>query len=205
MFKGIIIGLLASLPMGPIGVLCVQRTLNKGRTSGFFSGMGAATADTLFAIIAGLGVNYIIGFVEKQELFLQFVGSAIIILIGLKIYYTNTVKQFRVAKSKNGLNISKDYFSVLFLTLTNPMVIFLFIWMFAGLNIVLNTSDYILSTLIILGIFIGANLWWFTLSSIVNKFRNNIKIRKLYWFNKISGGIILLFGVFALLKILIIN
>ena len=142
---------------------------------------------------------------KKQELFFQFLGSGIIILIGLKIYYTDTVKQFRVARSKNGPNISKDYFSVLFLTLTNPMIIFLFIWMFTGLNIVLNTSDYVLSVLIILGIFIGANLWWFTLSSIVNRFRNNIKIRRLYWFNKISGGIILLFGVFALLKILILH
>jgi threonine/homoserine/homoserine lactone efflux protein len=200
-----VIGLLASLPMGPIGVLCVQRTLKNGRYSGFFSGMGAATADTLFAIIAGLGVNYIIGFVEKRELFFQFIGAAIIILIGLKIYSTNTVKQFRIAKSKKGTKFTKDYFSVLFLTLTNPMIIFLFVWMFAGLNIVLNTSDYILSSLIILGIFIGANLWWFTLSGIVNKFRNNLKIRRLYWFNKISGGIILIFGILTLLKILIFH
>ena len=203
LIKGIIIGWFVSLPMGPIGVLCVQRTLSGGRLSGIISGMGAAAADAIFALIAGFGVNYIIGLIEHQEFLFKLIGSAIVVLIGLKIYYTDTVKQFRVSRKGNQRKFVQHFFTVFFLTLTNPSMVLLFIWFFATMNIVLNTSNYELSSMIVLGVFAGGTLWWFTLTFIVNRLRNKLKIRSLYWFNKISGGIILLFGSFSVIKVVI--
>lgn len=205
MFKGILIGLLVSMPMGAIGVLCIQRTLSKGKVSGFFSGMGAATADTFFATIAGLGVNYIIGFIEQQETLLKFGGSIVIILLGLKIFNTNVIKQYRVSRSHQASTIAKDYFSVLLLTLTNPLIIFMYVTIFASTNIVLNTHNYILSGLLLLGIFIGANLWWFVLSNVINIFRDKMRMKNFFWFNRISGSVILGFGVIALISLLVTN
>ena len=204
LLKGLLIGWFVSLPMGPIGVLCVQRTLSGGRLSGFVSGMGAAAADATFALIAGFGVNYIVGLIEHQEFLFKLIGSIVIVLIGLKVYYTNTVKQMRVSKSGNSKMI-KHFFTVYFLTLTNPAMVLLFIWIFASVNIVLNASNYVMSSLTVLGVFGGGTLWWLTLSSIVNRLRNKLRIRSLYWFNKISGGIIILFGIISIVKVLIEN
>jgi threonine/homoserine/homoserine lactone efflux protein len=203
LIKGIIIGWFASLPMGPIGVLCVQRTLSGGKFSGFISGMGAAAADALFALIAGFGVNYIIQMIENQELLFKMIGSSIIVLIGLKIYLTDTVKQFRLSRSNKEGKPLRHFFTVFFLTLTNPGMILLFIWFFATLNIVLNTSNYVMSSVIVLGVFIGGSLWWFTVATIVNRLRNNLRIRSIYWFNKISGGIILFLGIVSIIKVLV--
>jgi len=203
--KGIIIGLLVSVPMGPIGVLCVQRTLIGGRFSGLISGMGAAAADAVFAMIAGFGVNYVIGLIEHKELLFEIIGSIIIILIGLKIYFTNTVKQFRGTTTKKEGRLVKHFFTVFFLTLTNPAMVFLFIWLFPILNIVLNTSNYVFSSFFVLGVFAGGTIWWFTLATMVNRLRNKLKIRSFYWFNKISGGIIVIFGIISISKVLITN
>jgi threonine/homoserine/homoserine lactone efflux protein len=203
--KGIIIGWFVSIPMGPIGVLCVQRTLSRGRWPGIVSGMGAAAADSIFALTAGFGVNYIISLIENQEFYFKLVGSIIILLIGLKIYYTNTVKQFRISRSGTSNKFTRLFFSVFFLTLTNPAMVLLFIWLFATLNVVLYTSNYVVSSMVIVGVFAGGTLWWITLTSLVNRFRNKLKIRSLYWFNKISGGTIILFGTVSLIRVIIIN
>lgn len=202
LIKGIIIGWFASLPMGPIGILCVQRTLSGGKMSGFISGMGAAAADAMFALIAGYGVGYIIQMIENQELLFKLLGSIIIALIGLKIYFTNTVKQFRVSRAGGGGGSVKHFFSVFFLTLTNPGMILLFIWFFATLNVVLKSSGYVSSSLTVIGVFIGGSLWWLTLSTLVNRLRNKLRIRSFYWFNKISGGIIVFFGMLSIVKVL---
>lgn len=135
LIEGMIIGFLASLPLGPVGVLCIQRTINKGRVSGIFSGMGAATVDAFFALVAALGLTYIINFIEEQQFLIQVIGGAVLILLGIKIFYTNPVKQIRRhRKQKNKL--VEDFFSVLFLTLSNPLAVFLFVAAFAGIGIV---------------------------------------------------------------------
>ena len=205
LIKGIIIGWFVSIPMGPIGVLCVQRTLSEGRLPGVVSGMGAAAADSIFALIAGFGVNYIISLIEHQEFLFKIIGSIIIVLIGLKIYYTNTVKQFRVSKSGKSSKFIRLFFTVFFLTLTNPAMVLLFVWFFATLNVVLYTSNYVVSSMVVVGVFAGGTLWWMTLTFIVNRLRNKLKIRSLYWFNKISGGIIFLFGVVSIIRVLVLH
>ena len=115
--KGMLIGLAASIPLGPIGVLCIQRTLNKGVYSGFFSGLGAAVADTFMAMIAALGVTFIINFIEQQMLFFHIIGGLVVAFLGIRIFYTNPAKQMRRQRRKKSGKLIKDFVSVLLLTL----------------------------------------------------------------------------------------
>ncbi len=207
LIKGILIGFMISVPMGPIGVLVVQRTLSSGRWSGLVSGMGGAAADTIFALIAGFGVNYVVGLIQHQELAIKLGGSIVVILMGAKVYTSNTVKQFRNSKIKNEKRFLKHFVSVFILTLTNPTLILAFIAFFAWLNVVPHSSNvimsFMLSSMVVLGVFIGGSLWWFVVSSVVGHFRNKLKVRSIYWFSKISGGIIMLIGVVYIVKALI--
>lgn len=192
--KGILIGIVASVPLGPIGVLCVQRTLNKGRVSGFLSGMGAATADTFFAVVAVLGLTYIINFVQEQQLYIRFAGVIFLIFIGIRIFYTNPVIQMRKQRLSKNTHI-EDFLSVFIITLTNPFAIFLFIAAFASLGLVSDGSSYVSPALLVTGVLIGAAFYWFLLSSIVNSFRSSFRLRRLWWMNKIAGVIIFSSGI----------
>lgn len=198
--KGIIVGLLASIPLGPVGVLCIQRTLNKGRMSGFLSGMGAATVDAIFALIAAMGLTFIINFIEQQRFFIQIIGGIVLIIMGLIIFYKNPVKQMR--RQKRGKSTPyQDFFSVFLLTLSNPVAVFLFVAALASIDIV-SVESPILSTLFVVsGVFLGALLWWVMLISFVNLFRKKFRLKQLWWINKIAGVLITAFGVFAILAI----
>lgn len=199
--SGIKWGILVSIPMGPIGVLCVQRTLNRGRIAGFISGLGAAFADTFFASIAGLGLTFIINFFEKQHVYLMIFGGILLTGLGIKIYYTNTAKQFKSQKRESRKSgFFGDFVSVFFLTLSNPLTIIFFGVVFAGLDLIdENNTDTIYSVL--LGIFSGSLLWWFILSSVVSLFKDKFKLRWLWWFNKIAGALIIVFGIVVFVSI----
>lgn len=202
--KGIAVGLSASAPLGPIGVLCVQRTLNKGRWPGFVSGMGAAFADTLYATIAGLGLGFIINFIEEKQLYFEITGIALLFFIGIKIFAANPIKQYRRrGKVKN--NLFEDFFSVAFLTLSNPLALFLFLAVFAGLGLVNQGVNQFQTLYLTAGVLAGSTSWWFTLSSLVNKFRDKFKLRSIWWINKIAGAIIVLFGLFAIIGMFFIK
>ena len=204
LIKGMVLGFLASIPLGPIGIICIQRTLGKGRWSGFISGLGAASADTLVAIIAGLGLSFVIIFFKSNSHILVILGSLIMIVLGVRIFLKSPAKQVRERKMKKN-NLYTDYLSVLILTLSNPLTIFVFIAIFAGLNLVFGTNGFILKMLIFSGIFIGASCWWFLLTSLVNIYREKFNLKNLWWLNKITGGIIIAFGVVALFGILFIK
>ena len=200
LLKGLIVGFLASIPIGPVGVLCIQRTINKGRFSGLFSGMGAATVDAFFALVAALGLTYIINFIEEQHFYIQLIGGVILIILGSRIFNTNPIKQIRKHRRKKN-KLIEDFFSVLFLTLSNPLAIFLFIAAFAGIGMVTSKDSSLKSSLIVLGVFIGAMLWWFTLTFLVDLFRKHFRLKQLWWINKIAGIIIIVFGVAAMLAV----
>src|SRR3972149_1033899 len=195
--KGIIIGFSTSAPLGPIGVVCVQRTLSKGRTSGFVSGMGAAFADTFYAILAGFGLSIIISFIEARQMYFEIAGIALCFFIGIKIFYSNPVKQFRPGNKKNSL--FEDFASVALLTLSNPMALFFFLAVFAGLGLVHKEMDLKLTFYLAIGVLAGATAWWFILSSFINIFRDKFRLKSIWWINKIAGAIIILFGLFAII------
>lgn len=200
LIKGIIVGLLASIPLGPIGVLCVQRTINKGRLSGFFSGMGAAAADTLFATIAGFSLSYIMEFVEFWKVEFQVGGGVLILLLGLKIFLTNPISQMRKNRRQKN-KLFEDFVSVFLLTVSNPLAIFLFVALFAGVNVVTEEENFVHAGAILGGVLFGASLWWFTLTTFVNKFRKRFRIKQLWWINKTAGAVIMLLGVATMLEV----
>lgn len=129
--KGIIIGLAVSVPLGPIGVLIIQRTVNKDRVAGFVSGMGAATSDAIYAIIAGFSLSWIIDFVRQYQFTFQTLGALIIFLLGVHIFQKNPVKDIRRSRRK-GSTYLQDYISTFLITFPNPLVIFVFLAVFAG-------------------------------------------------------------------------
>ncbi|MBE9512215.1 MAG: LysE family translocator [Bacteroidetes bacterium] len=202
LIKGIIVGLVVSIPLGPMGVLCVQRTLNKGKSSGFSSGLGIATADAIFALIAGLGISFIIHFLSEQQLIIKIIGGLVIAFIGLKIFIANPVKQLKKHR-RAGKNLFEDFISILFMALSNPFTIFLYIAIFAGLNLHDASSGYFSALLVVAGVFMGASFSWFTISTVVNHFRANIRLRRLMWINRIAGITIILFGVFAICSLFV--
>jgi threonine/homoserine/homoserine lactone efflux protein len=202
--QGVIVGFVASIPLGPVGVLCIQRTINKGRISGLFSGMGAATVDSFFALVAALGLTFIINFIEDQQFYFQLFGGGILIFLGTRIFNTNPVQQIRRHRKKKN-KLVEDFLSVLFLTLSNPLAIFLFVAAFAGIGLVTSNDSSIKSSLIIAGVFLGALLWWALLTFFVDLFRKKFRLKQLWWINKIAGILIIVFGAAAMLSVFFLN
>jgi threonine/homoserine/homoserine lactone efflux protein len=198
--KGIIIGLMVSVPLGPIGVLCIQRTLNKGRKSGFVSGLGASAADTFFALIAGYGISMVISFIKEQHVYFQIIGGLIVMYLGIHIFFTNPVKQLRLHRMSQN-KLSQDFLSVFFLTVSNPMAIFFFLAMFAGVNLAGGPMNLFLVSLVVAGVFLGSSAWWFILTTIVNIFRHRFRLKSIWWMNKVSGLTIFFLGIAAILSV----
>ena len=198
--KGLLVGLGASVPLGPIGVLCVQRTLGKGRKSGFVSGLGAAAADTLFAALAILVLAFVLTIFETYRIFFLIAGGIILIVIGVKIYATNPVHQIR-QKNKRGNRLFSDFISVFILTISNPGAIFLILGLFAFVGLDTDRgSGYLSIALALCGVVIGASLWWFTLSSIISHYHRHFRIRHLWVINRVAGAVIALLGAFSLIQ-----
>jgi len=194
--RGILIGILVSAPMGPIGLLCVQRTLYKGRWHGFFSGIGAACSDFLYALITCMGMGIVIVFIENNQAILQITGSVLLMFFGIYIYRSDPSKNFR--KPKHTYSYSQDLLSAFVLTLSNPLIIFLFIALFARFNFI-SQEDKMYSILLgMLSIMIGALIWWFALTSIVGKLRKAFNERGLLIVNRTLGVVILLVSAFGI-------
>jgi threonine/homoserine/homoserine lactone efflux protein len=200
--KGIIVGYFASIPLGPIGIICIQRTLSKGKLSGFVSGLGASTADTFLSIIAGLSLSIIIDFVYEYINIFKFLGGALVIFIGIRIFLKNPVRQYRAKRMKKKSSFHTDYLSTLVLTLSNPLNIFLYLAVFTAFNIVKGVKTVEQFCFIFTGIFIGTALWWFTLTALVSKYHDKFNIKNLWWLNKISGILIAILGLATLISIL---
>ncbi|GAB1473136.1 LysE family transporter [Bacteroidota bacterium] len=194
--KGFIVGIGASIPLGPLGVMCVQKTLSKGRISGIVTGLGASITDTIFATFAIVSLALIQEFVNNNETSVLFYGGLAVIAIGLKIFLTNPVKQIR--RSKGGKKLLEDFISAIIMTITNPGAVFLILGLFAfvGLNVDSSSSgDVIFAAL--LGVFLGANAWWIILSTSINIFRNKFRLKQLLMINRVAGIVIMVLGFFS--------
>lgn len=197
LLKGFIVGLGASIPLGPLGVLCVQKTLSKGRNSGFITGLGASFSDTLYAAISLLGLAFIENLIDKNRDIVMIIGGAIIIYIGIRIFLTNPIKQIR-QKNTNKKHI-QDFIEAFLMTVTNPGAIFLILGLLAAVGININDSEVRPSvTIILLGVFSGSVVWWFTLSTGINLFRKKFRIRQLMMINRVSGAIMGVLGIIAM-------
>lgn len=199
LFKGILIGFSIAAPVGPIGMLCMRRTLAKGRVTGIATGLGAATADAVYGCIGALGLTWVSGFLVDQQMWLRLIGGLFLCVLGVQTFLANPTEE---AASAKGEGLLGAYASTFFLTLTNPMTILSFAAIFAGLGIGNTQGDYLAAMLVVLGVFIGSAAWWLTLSGGVSLLRVKVTSEGLRWINRISGIIIAGFGLFALLTLL---
>lgn len=194
--QGILIGLSIAAPVGPIGVLCIRRTLSYGRVMGFLTGCGAATADAVYGSVAAFGLTSISSLLINYQDILRLVGGTFLIYLGLRTFLAKPSNRETNSGETNYLNA---YISTFFLTLTNPLTILTFVGIFAGLGIVTSGgSNYGDATILVVGVFIGSILWWMVLSSLTTLIKGKITTKGLVWVNRISGIIILGFGLVAL-------
>ena len=196
LLKGFIVGLGASIPLGPLGVLCVQKTLSKGRNSGLFTGLGASVSDTFYAGLSLIGLSFVENIINENRAIVMLVGGIIIALIGLKVYTTNPIKQIS-QKSSNKRHL-EDFIEALIMTITNPGALFLILGLFAAVGI--NASDNAGNVTIITtlwGVFLGSATWWFLLSTAINVFRKRFRLKQLMMINRIAGIIIGVLGIIS--------
>ncbi|MBU0703616.1 MAG: LysE family translocator [Chloroflexi bacterium] len=199
LLRGIIIGFSIAAPVGPIGVLCIRRTLAEGRAFGFASGLGAATADALYGCIAGFGLTFISSLLIGQQTWIRLIGGLFLCYLGVRTLLAEPSEQ---PASVGGSGLLGAYGSTFFLTFTNPMTILSFTAVFAGLGVGNASGDYGSAAVLVLGVFIGSGLWWLLLSGIAGAFRTRFSTRTLRWVNRISGVVIVGFGLIALLSLL---
>ena len=195
LIKGLLIGLSIAAPVGPIGVLCIRRTLAKGLISGLVSGLGAATADAFYGAVAGFGLAFISNFLISQQFWLRLIGGVFLVGLSIKIFLS---KPSRETESNEDNAAVGDYASTFFLTLTNPATILSFAAIFAGLGLGSANGSYLSASVLVLGVFSGSALWWLILSGGVNALRRKLNEKALAWVNRISASIILTFGAIAL-------
>jgi threonine/homoserine/homoserine lactone efflux protein len=198
LLRGLIIGFSIAAPVGPIGVLCIRRTLSEGRASGLVSGLGAATADAIYGCIAGFGLTFISSFLVRQQVGLRLVGGAFLCYLGLKTFLARPAEQ---VASAEGNGLAGAYVSTFFLTLTNPLTLLSFAAIFAGLGVGDASGNYLSAGVLVFGVFIGSALWWLILSGVVGVVRTTFNPHRLQWVNRISGIIIAGFGLLALLRL----
>ncbi|MGL4293914.1 MAG: LysE family translocator [Bacteroidales bacterium] len=191
---GIVIGILVSAPLGPIGVLVIQRTLNKGRNAGLMTGLGASVSDVLYALVSGLGLSFIVDFVNSNQSALQIVGSIVIFIFGFYLWKKNPLQDLNTAQVSNTSHAT--YFATGFvLTLSNPLIIFFYMALFARTNFLMEASNvyhYLAGYLSVAG---GALLWWFFITWVMNKARNHFKIRSLFLVNKIIAMVMIIISI----------
>jgi threonine/homoserine/homoserine lactone efflux protein len=198
--KGLLVGFLIAMPVGPIGILCIQRTLNKGKLHGIVSGLGAATADAIFGFIAAFGLTFVSSFLIKEQIWLRIVGGIFLCYMGARVYLSKS--QQRTAPA-NGTSYVSDYVSAFFLTLTNPTTFIAFAAMFAGLGLVKTVEHHVTALLLVAGVFVGSGLWWLILSGVAATFLGELLYSRPTWLNKVSGTVIIVFGLFILLTLII--
>jgi threonine/homoserine/homoserine lactone efflux protein len=195
LIRGILAGLIITAPVGPVNVLCVQRTVTKGWRSGLFSGFGSAVADTLYATVAGFSISFVIQFLLRELFWIRFFGGILLILLGVWYYF----RPPQPVERKNGRESdTEDSASTFLLTLTNPTTILSFLAVLAALGLGQSRPWY-LTMLMVGGIFCGAMLWWVVLTGIANRLRDRFTTRGMLWMNRIGGLAIGAFGVITLL------
>lgn len=195
--RGVILGFSIAAPVGPIGVLCIRRTLAEGCWVGLLSGLGAATADAIYGCVAGFGLTFISGLLVSQTGWLRVIGGLFLCYLGLKTLLSKPAKEAAIVQG-NGSSLISAYISTVFLTLTNPATILSFVAVFAGLGLATSGKDYVTASVLVAGVFAGSALWWLLLSSGVSLLRSHFTPHRLQWLNRISGSILLVFGIIAL-------
>ena len=191
------IGIFLSAPMGPIGILCIQRTLNKGRSSGFFTGVGAAVSNLFYCLLVGLGISLVTDFIASNVNILQIVGSIILIVYALYMIVHNPVSQIKENIDQRDDHL-RDMVTGFLFTLSNPLIMFLIIPLFARFSFPLPEYRFYHIIIGYASIVLGALLWWSVITFFVDKVRSHFNIRSMWLINRIIGSIILVLSLYGL-------
>jgi threonine/homoserine/homoserine lactone efflux protein len=197
--KGIMFGALITIPIGPIGILCIQRTLQFGRVSGLLSGLGAAVADAIYAGFAVFGLTFISNFLVVGQFWLRLIGGAVLLYIGWKIFFAKVNESKKISHT----TLLNDFSSTFFLTMTNPTTIFAFLVAFASFGLTDVQGSYLFSSMLVFGVFLGSVIGWVLLSEGVTLFRERINNTMMRAINRVAGVIIAGFGIAAFVMLIV--
>lgn len=195
--RGFLIGVLISAPMGPIGMLVIQRTLSKGRWPGMFTGVGASVSDLFYCLLTGFGISFITDLIDRHQLLLQLVGGIVLAAFGLYLFRKNPTRALKTAPGTEaaikaaGNSFWGDLVSGFLLTVSNPLILFFIIGLYARFNFILpefGMHHHITAYLSILG---GALAWWYGITWVVNKLRRRFNVRSMWLLNRIIGTILI--------------
>jgi threonine/homoserine/homoserine lactone efflux protein len=195
LLQGLVIGFSLAAPVGPIGVLCIRRTLAHGSRRGLIVGLSAASADMVYGIVAAFGVTLISDFISNQQHWFRLVGGVLLIILGYRTYHAHPEKE-KISNEAN--NHTRAIISTFLLTLTNPMTLFAFAAVFAGVGLEKIIGDHWSASLLVAGVFLGSFLWFSTLTLLTRIFKEKVTTRGLVIINKIAGSLLVLFGMVAL-------
>lgn len=200
--KGLLIGILVSAPMGPVGMLCIQRTLSKGRWHGLVTGLGAMVSDIIYAMLTSLGMGVVVNFVEANQAPLQLAGSLVLSVFGYYIYQSNPVKNLRKQKERK-LSFTQDFITAFLLTFSNVLIVLLYIGLFARFGFILpdHSLGMIIGGIICIGI--GAISWWLFITYIVSKLRKWFNVRGIWLMNRIVGSTIIILSIIGIISVLL--
>ena len=194
--RGLAVGLIIAAPVGPVNVLCIQRTIERGWKSGILSGLGAAIADTLYGAIAGFSISLVIQFLIREESWIRLVGGILLMGIGV-VYYRKPPRSLEAVQVRSSAN--SDFVSTFFLTATNPTTVLSFLAVLAMLGLGKQRPLWQTSFLVV-GIFFGSMTWWTILASVASLLRRRITDRTMRWMNRVAGIAI---GGFGLVNVLL--
>jgi threonine/homoserine/homoserine lactone efflux protein len=196
--KGLIIGFAMAVPIGPIGIMCIRKTLAEGHTRGLIIGLGAATADSLYGSIAAFGLTFISDVITGQHFWVTLLGGGLLLFLGIRTFRAKR-KVPKIPSDNKGMLGS--YVSAFLLALTNPMTIFAFVAVFAAFGLGHRLS-IVSACILVLGVFAGSSLWFLTLGYVATLFRKKLDAGGLTWVNRISGVLIILSGIAALVSLI---
>jgi threonine/homoserine/homoserine lactone efflux protein len=200
--KGLIVGFVIAVPVGPIGILCARRTLTHGRRAGFVSGMGAATADVFYGFVAAFGMTFISELLTGKQFWLRLAGGVFLCLLGIRTFIEKPERKSLLSWLRKKKRHAGMYTTTFFLTLTNPMTIFSLAAIFAALGLAGATSSIRSALILVLGVFLGSVLWWLFFIGVFTVFRRRFSHHEIQLINRIAGVIIASFGVIALASLL---
>ncbi len=193
--KGLLIGVVASAPMGPVGVLCIQRTLNKGRWYGFVTGIGAAFSDIIYALVTGFGMSFVVDFIQNKDtlFYVQMGGSVMLLVFGLYMFRCDPARSIRPTSPRKG-TLAHNMVTGFLVTFSNPLIIFLFVALYARFAFVVP-EHVIPQSLGYLSIFVGALAWWFALTAAIDKVRTRFNEKGLLIINRLVGSVVIIAGI----------
>lgn len=197
-WRGIAIGIIISAPMGPVGMLCIQRTIDRGRRAGLYTGIGAALSDLFYCLLTGFGLSFIEEFLEKNQNIIQLLGSGVLIAFGIYLFRRNPSKDLKKPTDEN-VSVKKSILGGFLFTFSNPLILFLIIGLFARFNFLLPEFRLYQYLTGFAFIFVGALIWWWLITFAVDKVSHHFNIRSMWLINKIIGAIILLFAVVGII------